>query len=70
MLAEHATRKACKSRAEGEKQRRNRGCLPFIKKIPEILVGNLRSVRAVRFVYHLPKFPDCRAELDWILVTT
>ena len=31
------------------------GCLPFIKKIPEILVGNFRSVRTVRVVYHLPK---------------
>ena len=55
MLGEHSTRKACKSPAEGEKQRRNRGCLPFIKKIPEILVGNFRSVRTVRVVYQLPK---------------
>ena len=31
------------------------GCLPFIKKIPEILLGNFRSVRTVCVVYHLPK---------------
>ena len=34
----------------------NMGCLPFIKKIPEILVENFRSVRMVHaVVYHLPK---------------
>ena len=27
----------------------------YKKKIPEILVGNFRSVRTVRVVYHLPK---------------
>ena len=41
-------------------------CLPFIKKIPEILVGNFRSVRTVRIVYHLPKISGLsrRARLD------
>ena len=55
-----------------------KGCLSFIKirgvppdkNIPEILVGNFRSVITVPVVYHLPKFSDCRAALDWILVTT
>ena len=43
-----------------------RGCLPFIKKNPEILVGNFRSVRTVRVVYHLPKISwlSRRARLD------
>ena len=48
----------------------NKGCLPFIKKLPEILVGNFRSVRTVRVVYHLPKISGWRATLDYILVTT
>ena len=48
----------------------NHGCLPFIKEIPEILVGNFRSVRTVGVVTICLKFPDCRAALDWILVTT
>ena len=49
-----------------EKERRNWGCLPFIKKIPEILVGNFRSLRTVRVVYHLPKISGLsrRARLD------
>ena len=55
-----------------------KGCLSFKKirgvpsdkNIPEILVGNFRSVITIRAVYHLPKFSDCRAALDWILVTT
>ena len=49
-----------------EKQRRNWGCLPFIKKIPEILVGNFRSLRTVRVVYRLPKISGLsrRARLD------
>ena len=36
------------------------------KKIPEILVGNFRSVRTVRVVYHLPKISGLsrRARLD------
>ena len=36
------------------------------KKIPEILVGNFRSVRTVRVVYHLPKSSGLsrRARLD------
>ena len=36
------------------------------KKNPEILVGNFRSVRTVRFVYHLPKISGLsrRARLD------
>ena len=44
----------------------NKGCLPFIKKLPEILVGNFRSVRTVRVVYHLPKISGLsrRARLD------
>ena len=42
----------------------NKGCLPFIKKLPEILVGNFRSVRTVRVVYHLPKISGWRATLD------
>jgi len=43
-----------------------RGCLPFIKKIPESLVGNFRSVRMVRVVYHLPQISGLRrrARLD------
>ena len=42
------------------------GCLPFIKKTPEILVGNFWSVRTVRVVYHLPKISGLsrRAWLD------
>ena len=36
------------------------------KKIPEILVGNVRSVRTVRVVYHLPKISGLshRTRLD------
>ena len=36
------------------------------KKIPEILVGNFRSVRTVRVVYHLPKISGLshRTRLD------
>ena len=43
-----------------------RGCLPFIKKNPQILVGNFRSVRTVRVAYHLPKISwlSRRARLD------
>jgi len=42
------------------------GCLPFIKKIREILVRNFWSVRTVRVVYHLPKISGLlrRARLD------
>ena len=40
------------------------------KKNPEILVGTFRSVRTVRVVHHFLNFLDCRATLDWILVTT
>ena len=41
------------------------GCLPF-KQNPEILVGNFRSARTVRVVYHLPKISGLsrRARLD------
>ena len=41
-------------------------CLPFFKKIPEILVGNFRLVRTVRVAYHLPKISGLsrRARLD------
>ena len=46
------------------------GCLPFIKKFREILVGNFWSVRTVRAVTICLKLPGCRAALDWILVTT
>ena len=46
------------------------GCLPFIKKFRESLVGNFRSVRTVRAVTICLKLPDYRAALDWILVTT
>ena len=45
----------------------HRKCLFTIyKKIPEILVGNFRSVRTVRVVYHLPKISGLsrRARLD------
>ena len=35
---------------ERRKESGNQGCLPFIKKIPVILVGNFRSC-----LYHLPK---------------
>ena len=31
------------------------GLFTIYKKIPEILVGNFRSVRMVRVIYHLPK---------------
>ena len=57
---------------EFELSHRNPGCLPFImiyKKGPEILVGNLRSTRTVVSFTICVKFPDCRAALDWILVT-
>ena len=48
------------------------GCLPFYKEIPEILVGNLQSVRTVLVIYHLPKISGLsrHARQDWILVTT
>ena len=38
----------------------------YKKKIPEILVGNFRSVRTVRVVYHLPKISglSSRARLE------
>ena len=44
----------------------NCGCLPFIKKIPEILIGNFRSVKTVFVVYHLPKISGLshRSRLD------
>ena len=45
----------------------HRKCLFTIyKNIPEILVGNFRSVRTVRVVYHLPKISELsrRARLD------
>ena len=48
------------------------GCLSFIKKnIPEILVGNFRSVRTVLVVYHLPKISGLtrRARLDFSAMT-
>ena len=42
------------------------GLFTIYKKIPEILVGNFRSVRKVRVVYHLPKISGLsrRARLD------
>ena len=36
-------------------QNRTPWLFTIYKKIPEILVGNFRSVRTVRVVYHLPK---------------
>ena len=45
---------------------RTRWLFTIYKKIPEILVGNFRSVRTVRVVYHLPKISGLshRTRLD------
>ena len=42
------------------------GLFTIYKNIPEILVGNFRSIRTVRIVYHLPKISGLsrRARLD------
>ena len=46
------------------------GCLPFIKKFRKFWLGIFhRQERYVSFLICL-KFPDCRAALDWMLVTT
>ena len=46
---------------------REQGLFTIYKKLPEILVGNFRSVRTVRVVYHLPKISGLsrRARLDF-----
>ena len=64
-LLSHHSLSACKDGGY-----RELGLFTVYKKLPEILVGNFRSEeRYVSFTICL-KFPDCRAALDWILVTT
>ena len=48
---------------------KSNGCLPFIKKNPEILAGNSRSVRTICVVYNLPKIsvlsPSARLDASY-----